>query len=154
MKKFILATILTLTLSLTGLMIAQPAYAACPTASDNTSKDEVLKGLDNTGNDCSSGGVGSTVSAAVNILSLVVGIAAIIMVIVSGFKYITSNGDSGKVTAAKNTLIYALIGLAIAALAQTLVNIVFDQATTASTTATCKPGQHPSTKDVTQCIPN
>ena len=40
------------------------------------------------------------------------------MVIVSGFKYITSGGDPGAVSSAKRTLIYALVGLAVAVLAE------------------------------------
>lgn len=60
----------------------------------------------------------------VNILSLFVGIVCVIMVIVGGFKYVTSGGDSTKVGNAKNTIIYALIGLAIVAIAQTLIRYV------------------------------
>ena len=62
----------------------------------------------------------------VNILSVVVGIIAVIMIIVGGFKYITSGGDSGNVSGAKNTLIYAIVGLIIVALAQFIVHFVLD----------------------------
>jgi len=58
---------------------------------------------------------------AVNILSFVVGFVAIIMIIISGFKYITSSGDSNNIASAKTTLIYAIVGLVIAALAQVIV---------------------------------
>lgn len=77
-------------------------------------------------NDCDSKGSGlnSVVAAVVNILGWIVGIAAIVMVIYSGMKYITSGGDSNKVSSAKNALIYALIGLAIASLSQVLVHYV------------------------------
>ena len=47
------------------------------------------------------------------------------MIIISGFKYVTAGGDSAKVGSAKNTLIYALVGLVIAALAQFIVHFVF-----------------------------
>ena len=65
----------------------------------------------------------------VNIFSIIVGITAIIMVIYGGFRYITSGGDSGKVGNAKNTLIYAIVGLIIVALAQFLVHYVLTTAT-------------------------
>ena len=52
------------------------------------------------------------------------GIAPIIMIFVAGFKYMTSGGDANKVGSAKTTLIYAIIGLALAALAQLLVKTV------------------------------
>lgn len=60
----------------------------------------------------------------VNILSLIVGIVAVIMIIFGGFRYITSGGDSGNVSSAKNTLIYAIVGLVIVALAQFIVHFV------------------------------
>ncbi len=60
----------------------------------------------------------------VEVLSVVIGVIAVIMIIMAGFKYITSGGDTSKVTAAKNALIYALIGLVIVALAQFLVRVV------------------------------
>ena len=63
----------------------------------------------------------------VNILSVIVGIVAVIMIIVSGLKYITSGGDSNKVSSAKSTIIYAIIGLIIAALAQIIVRFVLSK---------------------------
>lgn len=60
----------------------------------------------------------------VNIFSIVVGIVAVIMIIVGGFKYITSGGQSEGVSSAKNTIIYALVGLVIVALAQFIVHFV------------------------------
>lgn len=52
------------------------------------------------------------------------GIVAVIVVIISGFRYMTSNGDSQKTASAKNALIGALVGLAIIALAQTIIAFV------------------------------
>ena len=60
----------------------------------------------------------------IKIFSYVVGIVSVIMVIVGGFQYVTSGGDSGKVTTAKNTIMYALIGIVIVALSQIMVNFV------------------------------
>jgi cytochrome bd-type quinol oxidase subunit 2 len=67
----------------------------------------------------------------VNIFSLIVGVAAVFMIIFGGFRYITSGGDSGRVGNAKNTLIYAIVGLIIVALAQAIVHFVLNNATTA-----------------------
>ena len=63
----------------------------------------------------------------INILSVLVGAVSVIMLIVGGFKYITSGGDSGKVGSAKNTIIYALIGLALVALSQVMVRFVLSK---------------------------
>ena len=63
----------------------------------------------------------------INIFSIVVGVIAVIMIIVGGLKYITSSGDSGNVTSAKNTILYAVIGLVIVALAQVIVRFVLGE---------------------------
>ena len=68
--------------------------------------------------------VNDIVEDVINIFSVVVGIIAVIMIIIGGLKYITSGGDSGKVTSAKNSIIYAVIGLIIVALAQIIVRFV------------------------------
>jgi hypothetical protein len=49
------------------------------------------------------------------------------MIVFGGFKYITSGGDSNNVSGAKNTIIYAIIGLVIVALAQLIVHFVLNQ---------------------------
>jgi hypothetical protein len=63
-----------------------------------------------------------------NIFSIIVGAAAVIMIIYGGFRYITSGGESGRVGAAKNALLYAIIGLVIVALAQLIIHFVLTQA--------------------------
>ena len=67
------------------------------------------------------------VTLVINIFSLVVGIVSVIMIIVGGLKYITSGGDSGNITGAKNTILYAIIGLVIVALAQFIVRFVLSK---------------------------
>lgn len=62
----------------------------------------------------------------INIFSVIVGFVAVIMIIIGGVRYITSGGDSGNISAAKNTIIYAIIGLIIVALAQVLVHFVLN----------------------------
>ncbi len=64
------------------------------------------------------------VASVINIFSLVVGVVSVIMIIVGGLKYITSGGDSGSVGGAKNTILYAIIGLVIVAMAQIIVRFV------------------------------
>ena len=71
--------------------------------------------------------VNNLITTVINVFSAVVGVAAVIMIIWSGFRYITSGGDSNKVSGAKNTIIYAVIGLIIVALAQFIVKFVLDK---------------------------
>ena len=59
-----------------------------------------------------------------NTILYIVGIIAVIMLIIGGIRYVVSGGDSKKVTDAKNTILYAIIGLVIAFLAFAIVNFV------------------------------
>ena len=54
----------------------------------------------------------------------VLGIAAVLVIILGGVTYITSSGDASKVTKAKNTILYGIIGLVISILAFAIVNFV------------------------------
>ncbi len=69
------------------------------------------------------------VAFIINVFSWIVGAVSVIMIIYGGFRYITSGGDSNGVTAAKNTILYAIIGLIIVALAQVIVNFVLTKTT-------------------------
>lgn len=94
-------------------------------------KDDICEGVAITGGNCDSSAAGTSVETVVrtviNLLSLVVGIVAVIMIIIGGLKYITSSGDSNNVSSAKNTILYAIIGLVIVALAQVIVRFVLDK---------------------------
>lgn len=71
--------------------------------------------------------VTKVVKVGLNILSIVVGVAAVIMIIIGGFKYVTSGGDSNNVSSAKSTIMYAVIGLVIVAMAQFIVRYVVNE---------------------------
>jgi hypothetical protein len=69
------------------------------------------------------------VHSIVNLLSAIVGIVAVIMIIIGGLRYITSGGSDTSVTSAKNTILYAIIGLIIVALAQLIVRFTLNKIT-------------------------
>ncbi len=71
----------------------------------------------------------SIVTKMVNLLMYVIGTVSVIMLIFGGFKYTTSGGDASKVGEAKNTILYAIIGLVVAILAFAIVNFVTSQFT-------------------------
>lgn len=73
--------------------------------------------------------INNIITTIINVFSIVVGIVSVIMIIYGGFRYVTSGGDSGNVSSAKNTIIYAIIGLVIVALAQFVVQFVLDKVT-------------------------
>ncbi len=123
-------------LIMTALLAIGAGLLAGPlvkTVHAQTSADEVCAGIATAaGAGCngSNTSLNDTVANIVNILSIVIGIVAVIMIIIGGFRYITSGGDSGKLAGARNTIIYACIGLVIVALAQSLVHFVLHAATT------------------------
>lgn len=59
-----------------------------------------------------------------NTILYIVGVIAVIMLIIGGIRYVISGGDAKKVTDAKNTVLYAIIGLVIAVFAYAIVNFV------------------------------
>lgn len=76
---------------------------------------------------CKSAGTDSAASMAkiiINTLLYILGIIAVIMIIVGGLRYTTSAGDASKVKAAKDTILYSIVGLVVAILAFSIVNFV------------------------------
>ena len=69
--------------------------------------------------------IGTTIGEVVNIFLYFVGAVAVIVVIWGGFQYITSSGDSQKATTAKNTIMYAVIGIVVVVMSYAIVNWVF-----------------------------
>jgi len=63
---------------------------------------------------------------AVKFITFLTGIASIIIMIYAGLKYVTSNGDSNTVNAAKNTILYALIGVIVSLMSQGIILFVIN----------------------------
>jgi ABC-type Fe3+ transport system permease subunit len=120
------ALIIAIAIIIVAPLLWQDGAVLTACASGNTAQGQVLGGAGEAGN-CSNTSVNSLISTVVNVLSIFVGVLAVIMIIYSGFRYITSGGDGGRVAGAKNTLIYAIIGLVIAALARLIVVYVLNK---------------------------
>lgn len=111
-----------------GISVAVPsvAGAACQTGSNAVNSG--LKG----GADCAQGagqqsdlfGANGVFKTITNVLLYIIGAIAVIMLIVGGIRYVTSGGDAGAVTSAKNTILYAVVGIVVAILAYAVVNFV------------------------------
>jgi len=71
---------------------------------------------------------GSTgiVTTITNVLLFIIGALSVIMLIIGGLRYVVSGGNSTQVTAAKNTILYAIVGLVIAFLAFAAINFVIN----------------------------
>jgi len=71
--------------------------------------------------------VDGTLGSIINLLSIIVGVAAVIIIIVNGFRFVVSAGDANSVGSAKNGIIYAIVGLILVALAQIIVRFVLNK---------------------------
>lgn len=118
--------------------LAVPAVAGAAAAGTTTIQDSLCTGatLDTTDTTCAAQTDSGTeanrlIKNIINIFSIVVGVVAVIMIIVGGFRYITSGGNDSSVSGAKNTILYAVVGLVVVALAQIIVRFVLTKTTQA-----------------------
>lgn len=135
MKKLtlsVIAAVLTV-LGLGGIATISPAYAAgffCP---DGT---YVSGGTDYASACSAHGGVPTTdgkstdlmgvLNIVINVVLGVIGFIAVVMIILGGISFTTSQGDTAKTTKARNTILYGVVGLVIALLAFAIVNFVLN----------------------------
>jgi hypothetical protein len=96
----------------------------------------VCPGVAYTGDECdppnqarAESSINDLIHSIIDIGSQIVGVIAVLVLIYGGFRYVTAGGDSGKISSAQQTIIYALVGLVVAALAQVLVRFVLSEAT-------------------------
>lgn len=64
-----------------------------------------------------------------NVLLFILGAISVIMIIIGGLRYVVSGGNATAVTAAKNTILYAIVGVIVALLAYAIVNFVLNSFT-------------------------
>ena len=124
-----------LKLILAGLLVVPTVALAVAPAASAESDFTLTNGV----NSARGEGVSETASDPqtlvkqfVNIFLFAVGALSVIMLIWGGIRYTTSAGDSNKVTAAKNTVLYAIVGLVVAILAYAIVNMVIGKITSGS----------------------
>ena len=67
------------------------------------------------------------VTNVINAILFVLGIGAVVMIVIGGIRYTTSNGDASAVKGAKDTVLYAVVGLVVAMMAFLIVNFVIDR---------------------------
>jgi hypothetical protein len=127
MLKILILTLLAPFLIVPSVMAASTPtsdlFSACNDPSNQSVQNSpVCKGAGNTSNP-----VIRIIRAAANIVALLTGMAAVIVVIVSGLTFITSGGNAEQVTASRRRILFALIALAIVALAWTLTRFITDK---------------------------
>lgn len=129
-KKLLSAALIVPALVLSfGVLTTAPAHAA---GFDKGLKDGAVsaQGKDQQGSasclfgnegNCSGDGIFKTIT---NVMLFVIGAVSVIMLIIGGIRYTVSNGDSTAVQNAKNTIMYAIVGVIVSILAYAVVNFV------------------------------
>ena len=105
-----------------GVLTLTPVSAACTSASSC-----VTDGLKSTGGSASKTDLKTIIANVVKVLMFLIGAVSVIMIIIGGIRYTISQGDSSAITSAKNTILYAVIGLAVAIFAYAIVDFIVKQ---------------------------
>lgn len=129
LKNVIFGSVFALAAIFTPVALVPAVGAACDPSAG------VAGGVEcsNTGNTPETlfGGEDSIFTIVINVLLFVIGAISVVMLIIGGIRYTVSAGDSNSVTGAKNTILYAIVGLIIAFLAFAIVNWVLGAITPA-----------------------
>ena len=110
-------------LALVIVFVAAPVFAV-GTISDGA---DAARGAQQPTNLFGDAGIFSQISS---VLLFIVGAIAVIMIVIGGLRYVISGGDASQVQSAKNTILYALVGVIVAILAYAAVNFVIHNFTT------------------------
>ncbi|HET7630578.1 MAG TPA: hypothetical protein VFK03_04355 [Candidatus Saccharimonadales bacterium] len=105
------------------ILVAETVAAAQPATQVADTVSEIKKGVN------SAGGGGQpklvpTFKKIINVLLFIIGLIAVLMIIIGGLRYVVSGGDSSATKGAKDTILYAVIGLIVAIMAYGIINFV------------------------------
>jgi hypothetical protein len=96
----------------------------CTGADKDSAACQVENGVGKVGGDNNTTSLTTFITNLTNILFFVAGAIAVVMIILGGIRYITSNGDQAHVKAAKDTIMYSVVGLVVAILAYAIVRFI------------------------------
>lgn len=108
-----------------GMMVAPVGLTpATVSASCTGPKNCITQGSNNARTGATD--IDAVIKSVTNLLLFLVGAVSVIMLVLGGFKYVTSNGNADQIKSAKNTIMYAVIGLVVAIVAYAAVDFVVD----------------------------
>lgn len=107
-----------------GVATALPVLSAGPALAADDAASKILEGTSGVGGNDNKTKLEDQIKTIVNIMLFLLGAIAVIMIIIGGIRYATSNGDSSQTKAAKDTILYAVIGLVVAIMAYAIVNFI------------------------------
>lgn len=123
--------ILLMTLAIVGLVgigsVASPLLSNV-SAQGVSPVDSIRKGTTDAGSkETDDSGFNEGLQTVMNILMFLLGAIAVIMIVVAGIRYTTSNGDASTIKSAKDTILYAVVGIVVALIAYAIVSFVITQ---------------------------
>lgn len=131
MKRLLLVIAMFFSMSFAGLSLASPVYAASGDVLNNACGS--VKGGGNSAacakDQESISGTGGVLYKVTRLIAVIAGIAAVIVMIAGGLMFVTSNGDASKAGNARNTILYAAIGLVVIVLAQAIITLIINRTT-------------------------
>jgi len=103
-----------------------PFGSVCNTTQQgNTSTSDICSSTGGTGTG-SSNPVTVKILKVAKLFDIIIGIAAVIMIIIGGIRFVLSGGESANVAGARNTILYAVVGLIVAVVAQLILALVIN----------------------------
>lgn len=130
MKKLALSVIATvlMVLGLGSIATMSPAYAQVICANGQPANDyaNCPEWGSDMGSNLSKNDLMKTLNVVINVVVGVVAFIAVVMIIIGGIGFVTSQGDAAKTTKARNTILYGVVGLVISLLAFAIVNFVLN----------------------------
>ncbi len=121
LRTIITSLALVLGVAAVPLLPASTAHGACTKTS---SAKDCLKDGSGTTTNANAPTLQQNVRTITNVLMWIIGVIAVIVIVMGGIRYTTSGGDSGSTKAARETILYAVIGIIVAIMAYAIVNFV------------------------------
>lgn len=123
-RSFITKLILVISVLATSTLAPLPALAAYdPLGKVNCTQAADSAACNRPGTDPITGPDGILIKAT-NIIAIIAGVAAVIFLVLAGIKYITSNGAPDQISKAKESIIYALVGLVMIAISRAVIGFI------------------------------
>lgn len=128
--KFLRASKMLIAVVMLSVLVTVPLSTHTVFAASQTQEQALCEGSGGTysGGNCTTPGskrtVTGTIRQVLNILIFIVGAVSVLMLILGGFRYTVSGGDSSGVKGAKDTIIYAIVGVVVAISSYAIVNFV------------------------------
>ncbi len=114
----IITTIFAVAWSLASIVFAPASFAFSLSIQDGASS---ARGVNQATDLFGNSGIFTTIT---NVMLFIVGAISVIMIVIGGLRYVISGGNSANVTTAKNTILYAIVGLIISIMAYAIINFV------------------------------